>query len=189
MKFYYHFNAAYLANSYLLVAEDSKDVVLIDPGVMDVALLQLVEENAYYVRSILVTHAGAPQVSGIKTILKIYDSVVYSANSLINDVPCTVISDGDFLDLFGLRIETIGVQAFARDALLFKIRNFLFTGDALTAGLIGHVPNTYGRALLVESLKERLLSMDPNTLIFPGFGPPTRVGIEKEFNPDLRIRP
>jgi glyoxylase-like metal-dependent hydrolase (beta-lactamase superfamily II) len=62
----------------------------------------------------------------------------------------------------------------------------LFTGDSLTAGKIGATETDYEHTLLVSSLRRDILTLDPDTLIFPGHGPPTNLAIEKAFNPDLR---
>ena len=155
MKLHQHFTLPYMSNTYLVAAESGGPAVLVAPGALDVNLLRLIEENKYYIRSILVTRADKPQTDGIRTILKIYDADIYSAGRQINDVPCKTVSDGDSFVLHGLPVEVVGAQGFSRDSVLYRIDNQLFTGDILTAGSIGNVQKTFGLALLVAKLKER----------------------------------
>ena len=56
MKLFFHFSVSGFSNTYLLGKEDQGDAIIVDPGVMNVPLLNMIEGNGYYVRSILVTH-------------------------------------------------------------------------------------------------------------------------------------
>ncbi|UCH78210.1 MAG: MBL fold metallo-hydrolase [Candidatus Coatesbacteria bacterium] len=59
-----------------------------------------------------------------------------------------------------------------------------FVGDALFAGSVGRTDLCGGdeRALLA-SVREKILSLPPETEIFSGHGPPTTVAAEKAHNP------
>ena len=54
MKLFNHFAAVGFSNTYLVGGDNEKDAILIDPGVMDVPLLNLIEDNGYYIRHILI---------------------------------------------------------------------------------------------------------------------------------------
>jgi hypothetical protein len=62
----------------------------------------------------------------------------------------------------------------------------LFPGRALSAGVVGDVVSSFAHALLAENIKEKILSLDPDTMILPFQGPPTTVAAEREFNRELR---
>ena len=63
----------------------------------------------------------------------------------------------------------------------------LFTGDTLFAGAIGRTDLEGGDTdLELESIKTRLLTLDPETVVFPGHGPSTRIGVERADNPGLQ---
>lgn len=62
----------------------------------------------------------------------------------------------------------------------------LFTGDTLFAGAIGRTDLEGGDTdLELESIRTRLLTLDPETPVFPGHGPSTRIGVERNDNPWL----
>jgi glyoxylase-like metal-dependent hydrolase (beta-lactamase superfamily II) len=69
---------------------------------------------------------------------------------------------------------------------------YLFTGDILFFGSIGVVENPNGTpnpsadySVEVNSIRERLLILPDNTRIFPGHGPFSTIGREREYNPFL----
>ncbi|MDX1563807.1 MAG: MBL fold metallo-hydrolase, partial [Phycisphaeraceae bacterium] len=57
-------------------------------------------------------------------------------------------------------------------------------GDTLFAGSIGRTdfPTSDG-PLLLQSIREKLLTLDPDTQIHPGHMDPTTIGHEKQHNP------
>ena len=63
----------------------------------------------------------------------------------------------------------------------------LVAGDTLFADSIGRtdLPLGDGR-LLLQSIRERLLTLPETTLVIPGHGGKTTIGRERERNPFLR---
>jgi hydroxyacylglutathione hydrolase len=62
----------------------------------------------------------------------------------------------------------------------------VFTGDALFAGSIGRTDLPGGDlSTLVNSIKSNLLSLPPDTVVYPGHGQDTTIDREKESNPYL----
>jgi glyoxylase-like metal-dependent hydrolase (beta-lactamase superfamily II) len=65
-------------------------------------------------------------------------------------------------------------------------RGVVFTGDALFAGGIGRTDFPGGDYdLLAKSIRERLLTLPPETVVYPGHGPASTVGEEARSNPFL----
>jgi glyoxylase-like metal-dependent hydrolase (beta-lactamase superfamily II) len=75
--------------------------------------------------------------------------------------------------------------AHSGDSLLFIINNFIFTGDTLFSGSIGSTTDTISHELMLSIINDKILSLNDEYFIFPGHGPPTKVGIERILNPDL----
>ena len=67
-----------------------------------------------------------------------------------------------------------------------KIDGFLFTGDALFAGSIGRsdFANSDGRAL-IDGIREKLLGLPDDLIVYSGHGPATTIGRERRMNPFL----
>jgi glyoxylase-like metal-dependent hydrolase (beta-lactamase superfamily II) len=63
----------------------------------------------------------------------------------------------------------------------------LIAGDTLFAGSVGRtdLPGGDWRQLL-HSIKDRLLGLPEQTLVVPGHGSSTRIGMERDKNPFLQ---
>ncbi|HTZ50145.1 MAG TPA: MBL fold metallo-hydrolase [Spirochaetia bacterium] len=185
MKFFSLFSRLGFSNTYLVGPHGGGDAILVDPGVFDAALLQAVESNGLYVRSILITHAHNSHINGIRALRKVYDSQIYAAQPSVLDFPARRVQDGDRLDLGEFAVRVIGTPGHSIDSLCFQVGDLVFTGDSLSAGGTGTTRDGYARGLLLESIRRKLLPLGDEVLIFPGHGPPTKVGVEKLYNPLL----
>ncbi|MCP4310577.1 MAG: MBL fold metallo-hydrolase [Bacteroidetes bacterium] len=64
---------------------------------------------------------------------------------------------------------------------------FVITGDALFQGSIGRTDLPGGDYdTLIRSIKEKLLTLPPGTTVFPGHGPSSTIGHERDENPFLK---
>ena len=63
----------------------------------------------------------------------------------------------------------------------------VFGGDVLFRGGVGRTdfPNGNGK-LLLQGIRDKLFVLPPDTVVYPGHGPVTTVGHEREFNPFVR---
>ena len=185
MRLFPHFSFLDFSNSYLIGPDQGGVAVLIDPGIFDAGLLRLIEDNNYYVRYVLVTHAHGSHTRGLKTLLKIYDAQIFAFNPLIQNFPTVEVREGKQQHIGEFLFEIIETPGHSDDSLCFKLNQFLFTGDTLTAGSMSKNLG-YAKDTLISTIKKKLLTLDADTLIFPGHGPPSRIAIEREFNPCLQ---
>jgi hydroxyacylglutathione hydrolase len=185
MQFYCYFSVKGFSNAYIIGPDEGGDAILIDPGSFDVPLLDIIEQNGLYVKYVLLTHSHDSHILGIKTLVKIYDVKIYSGSHLILDQRAEKIREGDKLKLGDFTCEVMETPGHSGDSVVFKINNLLFTGDTLFAGSIGSTPDNYARELIVSIIHEKILCLDDEYFIFPGHGPPSKVGIERILNPYL----
>ena len=82
-KLFFHFSVEGFSNCYLLGPENGGDAVIFDPGVFDLNLLELIENNNFYIRSVFITHDHNSHINGLKTLMKIYEAEIYSASKSI----------------------------------------------------------------------------------------------------------
>ena len=187
MKVFTIYNTKGYINTYLIGPEEGGDAIIIDPGQTDLHLLDLIESNNYYLKSIFVTHAHETHIKGIKTLLKIYDADIYSKLPLISETETISLKDDDKIHLSGYEIEVIDIPGHSDDSLVFRIRNLLFTGDVLSAGLIGSTVNNDSKKILQKGIIRKLFSIKEDMVIFPGHGAPSTLNAEKKMNPYLNI--
>lgn len=180
-----HFPTVGVSNTYLVGPDEGGAAILVDPGHFDVVLLQMIEGNNLDIKAVLVTHGHENHIKGLKTLRKIYNAEVYYGGDRVLDFPSIRVEDGQRLDIYGFEIEVIVVGGHSADSRIFRIDGCLFTGDILSAGRIGTTASTWGRANMIEDLKNRLMARDDNYIVLPGHGPPTTLDAERRTNPAL----
>jgi len=183
LKLFCHYSTTCFSNCYLLGSEEGGDALLVDPGSLDSQLLQLIEKNRLYVRSILITHAHDNHVKAVTTLLKIYDAKLYGSMPYVYSFPLTRLYENQTYSLSGFSVEIFEIPGHSADSVIYKINDLLFTGDVLLAGSIGLTPNSYTRNLMINTLKNKILPLPDKTMIFPGHGPITTLKAERSFNP------
>ena len=161
---------------------ESPEAVIVDPGSMEDKLLECIENNSYNVRAVLVTHEHKRHIYGLRTLSRIYDTEVFAINGTIGDCRATQVKDGERLTVGAFNVEVIAIPGHSPDSVVYRIDNLLFTGDALTAGLVGSTASAYGAATQMSMLRNRLLSLPGDYTVLPGHGPPSSLEAERNFN-------
>ena len=183
MRFITNFARTGYANSYLLAPENSGPALLIDPGFFDSRLLEQIEGNGLSLEAVLLTHAHSAHTAGLPGILRVYNPVVYAYAARVRGIDCHQLRHGDLVHVGPWGISVVETPGHSPDSVTYALGSWLFTGDTLSAGMLGGVRTPVERDLLVETVRTRLLSRNGEELIFPGHGPPSSVRIERELNP------
>ena len=186
MKLFFHFSVAGFSNTYLLGDDDGGDAILVDPGAINVSLLEMIEGNDFYIRSVLVTHVHSSHVLGIKTLKRIYDFDIYANTASIFNFPCKYIQGGEEFEISNTSVKAIDVAGHSGDSLVFNIDHLLFTGDVIGGGRIGITKSAFARSLLINSIREKILTLEGDYLILSGHGAPSTVQAELSLNPVFR---
>lgn len=183
MIFQLLFSAVGFSNAFLVGPRGGGDALLVDPGEFDAAMLQAIEANRLRLRWILVTHAHRAHIAGLRGLRRVYDPEIYCNQPSVLEEPARHVQDGDRLSLGEISVEVIELPGHSIDSLCFQIGGMVFTGDTLSAGGIGRTRDARAEGLLRSGIRERLLGLGDDVLVFPGHGPPSLIGIERRFNP------
>lgn len=188
VKVFFHFAVIGFSNTYIVGHSNGGKALLIDPGVMDINLLNLIEKNNFYIEAILVTNTHEAHIFGIKTLKRIYSASIYCGLSSLYDFPCSLVKDGQTFTVADFNIEVHQVMGHIQESMVYRINNnLLFTGDAIGAGRIGDSPNEYAKKVLETTIHDKILPLENDIFIFPGHGPPTTLEIEKKYNPSVPL--
>jgi len=185
VRFFSYFSVLHFSNFYMIGPDGPGDAVLIDAGVFDEGLLKLIEDNGLYVRWVLITHVHHGHIHGLQTLERIDEAAGYAYDAERLESPALPLSEGKPPACGPFSVEVIETPGHSNDSVCFLIDGMLFTGDTLSAGSVGRTPTGYGRALLLSSIRKKILTLKQNLRIFPGHGPPARLEIESRFNPYL----
>jgi len=195
MRIYCHYCRTVFSNCYILgtdIQETSEppplkaspplEAIIVDPGEMDQRILNFIEDNGYALKGIFITHDHPSHVNGLSTIMRIYNAPIYAINPVIKDHRTSLVRDGETVNAGQFRVEVLSVPGHSADSAVFKLDRLLFTGDTLTAGLIGKASSSYGAATQVNALRSKILSLPGDYTVLPGQGPPTSLKAERRFN-------
>ena len=185
MRFFSYFSVYHFSNCYLIGPDGPGDAVLIDAGVFDEGLLKLIESNGLYVRWVLITHVHGGHVRGLRTLLKIYQSEIYGFDAERFEAPVSAVSEARPPHCGPFTFQVVETPGHSNDSVCYLLDDMLFSGDTLSAGSIGKTATGYERALLLSSIRKKIMSLSDDVLVFPGHGPPTSLAVERRYNPYL----
>jgi glyoxylase-like metal-dependent hydrolase (beta-lactamase superfamily II) len=189
MKCFIHYGHAGFGNCYILGQDDDAAsdananlAVVIDPGCMDSSLLDTIERHNYKLGAVLLTHSHSCHSYGLHALGRIYDFPMYAAQDMLYGVKANTVRDGDRFSVASFNFEVISISGHSPDSVVYKIENFLFTGDVLTAGLTGSTTSSYAEMKQAAALQNKLFNLIGNYFVFPGHGPPSSLAAERRFN-------
>ncbi len=186
MKIYQHYSIYGFSNGYIVGNEDDSSAIIIDPAEVTTTMIDQIENKAYALKAILITHNHIHHCRGLKTLMRIYDPAVYASNTRIFNIACRKVRDKDIFEEAGFEIRAIAIPGHSQDSIVYGIGSCLFTGDTMHAGIIGKTTSFFNAKALYERIESKLLDYPDDTMIFPGHGPPSTLGTEKKFNLGLR---
>jgi glyoxylase-like metal-dependent hydrolase (beta-lactamase superfamily II) len=198
-------------NCSVIACGDTKDAVIVDPGG---ALERIAEIVGYYdltVRAIIHTHAHLDHIYGTRDAKDahggeiclhqgdafLYDGAAMQAAMFGWTVKPTSpvdrwIVDGDRIAMGKRELAVVHTPGHTPGSVCFAIEDpdagrVLFAGDTLFRRSVGRtdLPGGDGRQL-ATSIKTKLYTRDPGTLVVPGHGPSTTLGDEARANPFVR---
>jgi len=173
-------------NNVWLVGDD-REVVVVDPAHDAEAVLAEVGDRR--VTAILCTHAhddhvrAAPELAartGAPVLLHPDDDVLWKL-AHPDRRPDRPLDHGQTLDVGGHRIEVLHTPGHAPGAVCFHLpeAGVVLSGDTLFQGGPGATGRSYSDfPTIVESIRDRLLSLPEDTVVHTGHGADTRIGAE-----------
>ena len=175
------------------------EAVVIDPGGDAAELrLQLARVGARCA-AIFITHADADHVAGLADLAEGTGARIYapprelmpperaSGWLAVRDYSVdTELTGGETLNVAGMSFDVVAIPGHSPDHVAFAADGCLFSGDLLFAGSVGRVDLAGGDwGTLLASARLLTERYPPETTIYPGHGPPTTLGAEREQNPFL----
>jgi glyoxylase-like metal-dependent hydrolase (beta-lactamase superfamily II) len=177
---------------YLLYDPESREAGLFDTAYEPNLPLNAIAKNSLRLQFIFLTHCHYDHIGGSETIREATGAKLLChqkeaplyRHAKIKD-PDRFIEEGDDIRLGRWRIRVLETPGHTPGGVSYLTDGMAFVGDALFAGSTGRSMSQSGYRMLTSSLREKILSLDPDTVLFPGHGPATTVGEEREHNPFL----
>lgn len=189
MKVYFHLNLDGFSNCYIVTNEDTMEAIIIDPGIITKEIIEQLENGPFNLAAVLVTHNHKSHIRGLETIKKIYSPKIYAADFDIAGSEETILKGDGIVQIAGLNIAYMAIPGHSSDSMAYKIGRMIFTGDAITSGIIGTTTSTYAQQTLITNIQSKIMSQQDDTILMPGHGPPVSIAAERKFNPTFQHKP
>lgn len=195
-------------NAYVVGVEGGDECFVVDPGFNTRDLFAILRETGWRLTAILNTHGHLDHIvgnavmkdrfQGVPIIIGRGDAPLLSDPELnmsasygypMTSPPADRLLDADeTLTLAGLHWKVREIPGHSPGHVVFICEDVdpvvVFGGDVLFSGSIGRTDFPGGSLeKLLEGIDEHLYSLPDTTIVYPGHGPATTVGVEKETNP------
>ncbi len=200
-------------NCHVLADEESREAVVIDPGDDADEILARVRKRGLAVRHLLHTHCHFDHMSATRRVKEetgaailihradkaYYDGLVRQyerfgltfgagAGGVRDPLPVDrFLEDGQRIRFGRHELEVLFTPGHTEGSCSFHLEGSVFSGDTLFCRGVGRTDLPGGsRAEEESSIRKRLYTLDPETAVYPGHGPETTIGEEREENPFVR---
>lgn len=196
-------------NTYVVWKPGSTDCVVIDPGLEPELIVDCLRDEGLMVRAILNTHGHADHIGGNEAMKQLAPdaSLIIGAGDahMLTDaevnlsapfgMPITsppadrTVKEGDTIEAAGLTFGVLSIPGHSPGHVVFVHEGTptqVFGGDVLFRGGIGRYDFPGGSGpLLLDGIRRKLFTLPADTVVYPGHGPATTVGLEMTTNPFL----
>lgn len=193
-------------NCYVIGDEATKEAIVIDPGDESEILLEALRARDWQVRYVLLTHAHFDHIGAVADVVEATEAPVAvhplelpllraKGGALMFEMdirPCPepdmLLEPGKPLDIGNFHFEVLFVPGHSEGHVAFYLpaAKAVFSGDVLFLDGIGRTDlpgGHYGN--LMNSIRDVLLKLPGETVVYPGHGPATTLWHEKQSNPFL----
>lgn len=193
-------------NCYVAWNEQTKEAVIVDPAAYSKKLAEFLREEGLKPQAVLLTHGHFDHIMGLDALLEEYPVPVYvheAEKGLIADPKtnlsltytngyvfedATYVADGQKIAAAGVTFEVLFTPGHTSGGCCYyaETENMLFSGDTLFRCSVGRSDLPTGdETTLIRSIKEKLLVLPENTVVYPGHMAATTIQTEKTANPFL----
>ena len=193
-------------NSYIVGNTQTREAIVIDPADEADYIVKVLSESNLKCIGIFLTHGHYDHMAALDALKDMTGATTHASideKELLLDKrenlstwlgrPLSVSvdeyhKDGEQIEILDSVMTCISVPGHTRGGMCyyFEEAGILFSGDTLFAASIGRsdFPSGDGRTL-ITSIKERLMVLPDETIVYPGHNNRTKIGREKKLNPFL----
>lgn len=184
----------YEVKGYVLSDPHTRQAVFIDTAYNATAMLATLTAHNLTLVGMCLTHGHRDHADGVDRIVSEWRVPVYLGPGDVPLLPWTpsvesvvVPDDQHVIDAGDLKVTCVATPGHTPGGFCYTVhshgRTLCFVGDTLFAGSVGRSNPFSLYADHLISVRQRVLRLDPSTVLLPGHGPPTTVKEERMYNP------
>ena len=178
--------------SYAVLSESEKNIVLIDPARNTQPYLDYAKENNAQITGVIETHPHADFVSSHLELHQTIGATIYTSKDVHALYPHQAFDEGQTIQLGKIKLTALNTPGHSPDSISILLEHegkqeAVFTGDTLFIGDCGRPDLREGsgkiqttRTELAKqmyySLREKLMSLNDDVLVYPAHGAGTLCG-------------
>lgn len=203
MQIWFRGLGEFATNCYIIACPETSACAVVDPGTPDPWIKRTLAAEGLKPSLILLTHGHLDHIGGVEWVKgfsgapvwihgadapMLTDTMLNGSMSfgmpVVAPPPDRLLVDGDTFTLGNLALRVIHTPGHTPGGICFYTPGHLLAGDTLFAGSIGRTDLAGGDyESIIRSIKEKLLVLPPETVVYSGHGPTTTIGDEREYNP------
>jgi glyoxylase-like metal-dependent hydrolase (beta-lactamase superfamily II) len=192
-------------NCYLVYCETTRACAVVDPGADHEQIFLAIAEDELKPVVLVNTHGHVDHTGANRDVKEHFGTpiAIHAADNPMlgkiqqlelslflgaKDSPVAdrLLKDGDMIKFGASALRVLHTPGHSPGSISLLGEGFVLSGDTLFNEGVGRTDLPGGsRPQLVKSIREKLMTLPDETLVFPGHGPHTTIGHERENNPEF----
>ena len=194
----------FASNCYVVGDESTKEGMIIDPGADAKQILNTIEDLGLNIKVIVLTHSHMDHVGALAEVKEATGAEIaihadeaqflqrqparHIFNPFSQPLPPIdrLLNEGDTIDIGSLHFRVLHTPGHSPGGICLVEEGIVFSGDTLFNFGIGRADfpgASYDQE--IDSIQTKLMTLPDNTVVYPGHGPDTTIGVERKVNPFL----
>ena len=193
-------------NCYIAWCEDTRQAIVVDPGDDATRIMSAIHKENLTVKYIVNTHGHADhigaltkvrQATGAPVLIHQADAAMLTSSThnlsayMGPGITCEpadrTIKEGDSITFGNATLVVLETPGHTPGGICLKGDGVVFSGDTLFAESIGRADFPGGSySQLLQSIRQKLMSLPDDCVVYPGHGPETTIGWERKMNPFIQ---
>lgn len=197
---------SFAMNCYLIKDPKSGEAIYIDPGIEADLLIQKIVQHDIKLKLVINTHCHIDHTAEVARVIKYFNAPFYIHRGdlplldnlkdqgeffglPVTDIPVVTdfVEDNQTFDIGSLSMKILHTPGHSPGGISILINDSVFVGDCLFNESIGRTDLLGGNYdQLITSIKTKLLTLEDSIVVYPGHGPATTIGHERQNNQFLQ---
>ena len=193
-------------NCYLVINEEQKKGVVIDPGGDADQILEKIKQKGITIEAIFLTHGHSDHIMAVDEVREVTGAKVYISEAdadMLTKASSNLsvymgagrefkaadefLIDGETITAAGLKFQVVATPGHTKGGICLLCGDTVFCGDTIFSESIGRTDLPGGSySQILHSIKTKIMVLPDEMKLLPGHGPATTIGWERRRNPFLQ---